>query len=101
MSFADKARVAVERSQGFNEQRINDKAMEIAEAFVAKINHPDSRSLGTLSPDGKSFSCIAYCTGMEVAEMRAVAARLREDQFGFKVEAVFDYHQGDRIIISI
>lgn len=101
MSYADIAKAASDHNQQVNKERVDKKAKEIAEAFIAKIKCPNSRSPGILSPDGKSFSCGSYCAGMEVAEMRAVAARLGEAPYDFKVESEFDYHQGNRIIISI
>jgi hypothetical protein len=101
MSYADIAKTASEHNQQANKERVDEKAKEIAEAFIAKINCPSSRSPGILSPDGKSFSCISYCVGMSDREKQAVAVRLAESPYDFKVESDFDYRTGDRIIISI
>lgn len=101
MSYADNARAISGISQQVNKERIDSTAEKIAQAFIEKIKCPNNRSPGILSPDGKSFSCGSHCSGMEVAEMRAVAARLGETPYDFKVDSEFDYNRGNRIVISI
>jgi len=100
MSYADLASSLLARNQQIDQQRVDAKAKEIAEAYLEKLKHPGARSIGTLLPDGKSFSCITYCSGIETYVQQAVATRLAEEPYGFKVDADFDYNNGNRIVIS-
>ena len=100
MSFADLAQSLLERKQQINHVRVNEKAEEIAHAYLKKLEQPDLRSLGTILHDGVSFSCIGYCIDMTQQEKMAVAKKLAESPYEFKVDTDFDYNSGNRIVIS-
>ena len=100
MSFADLAQSLLERKQQIDHARVNEKAEEIAHVYLKKLEQPDLRSMGTILHDGVSFSCIGYCNTMTPQEKMEVAKKLAEAPYGFKVDACFDYNNGNRIVIS-